>query len=255
MMELNDNQIAHIEQVLREHGLTNDALRDELLDHVCCQVEVEMGSGLRFGQALEHSLNAFEEDEMEDIQACSLAIFHKKNSIMKKVSIAALITMLVVCSAYWLRDEETAEIAPPLDVPTFLQALQDPPDISPLGGEFKVTSSFGMRMHPIHKVKKMHSGVDFIASKGTSVFATSDGIVAKAEYHQGYGNHIVIQHDEQFQTLYAHLSQMDVELGQEVKKGTVIGAVGSTGESTGPCLHYEVIKDGEYQDPEEYLRP
>lgn len=255
MMELNENQITHIEQVLRERGLTNDFLRDELLDHVCCQVEVAMGSGLRFGQALEHSLNAFEEDEMEDIQASSLAIFHKKNSIMKKVSIAALIAMLVVCSAYWLRDEETAEIAPPLDVPAFLQALQDPPDISPLGEGFTVTSSFGKRMHPITKVIKLHQGIDLKAPMGTPVYATSDGIVVKAEFHKGYGNHIVIQHDEQYKTLYAQLSKIDVEVGEEIAKGTVIGAVGSSGMSTAPHLHYEVIKGGECQDPEDYLRP
>ena len=254
-MELNEHQIAHIEQVLREQGLKNAGLLAELLDHVCCQVEAKMASGLHFRQALSESIDTFQEDEMKDIQARCLAIFHKKNSIMKKVSIAALITMLVVCSAYWLTDEEAPSIAPPLALENALLALAEPPSISPLAGDFEITSGFGPRMHPIKKVEKQHRGIDFKAPLGTPIQATSAGKVVKAEFHKGYGHHIVIQHDEQYKTLYAQLSRMDVKVGQAVERGEIIGAVGSSGRSTGPHLHYEVIKDGKHQDPKPYLRP
>ena len=252
---LNENQVAHIGQIIKEKGVKNAELRDELLDHVCCQVENRMDNGQPFRQALAASLDTFEEDEMKEIQARCLAVFHKKYSIMKKVSIAAFITMFVVCSAYWPTDGERPETAPPLGAQATLLALADPPSTSPLKGNPEVTSSFGMRMHPIHKVKKKHKGVDFKAPMGTPVQATSDGVVVKAGFHEGYGNHIVIQHDAHFKTLCAQLSRMDVAVGQKVEKGDIIGAVGSSGRSTGPHLHYEVIKDGEHQDPEEYLRP
>lgn len=256
MMELNENQIAHIEQVLTEKGLRNKNLRAEILDHVCCQVEGRMGRGKPFREALAGSMGTFKEDEMKDIQASCLAIVHqKKYSVMKKVSIAALITMMVICSAHWLTDEERPEITPPLEMEQALLALADPPSTSPLRGEVEVTSGFGMRVHPIKKVKKQHKGVDFKAPMGTPVQATSDGVVVKAKFSPGYGNHIVVQHDEHFQTLYAQLSRMDVKVGDEIRKEEIIGAVGSSGMSTGPHLHYEVIKDGEHQDPEEYLRP
>ena len=154
-----------------------------------------------------------------------------------KVSIAALITLLAISSAFWLESQE-------------------PPDTSPLAGELIITSGFGPRIHPIKKVEKAHKGIDFKAPLGTPVYATSDGEVIKAEFHKnGYGNHIVIRHDDHFQTTYSQLSEMKVEVGQKVTKGMVIGLVGSSGLSTAPHLHYEVIKDGTHVDPEDYLKP
>lgn len=255
MIELNENQVAHIEQILQEKGVKNNGLRTELLDHICCQVEERMAIGTIFSQALTESFDTFKEDEMKEIQASCLAIFHKKYSIMKKVSIAALITMLVVCSALWLTEEEPLAITPPLDAQATLLAMADPPSTHPLAGNPKITSGYGMRLHPLKKVKKLHKGVDFKAAMGTPVQATSDGVVVKAEFHKGYGNHIIIEHDDHFKTLYAQLSRMDVKVGQKIKRGNIIGAVGSSGMSTAPHLHYEVIKDGKPQDPEAYLKP
>lgn len=255
MIQLNENQTAHIDHILKEKGVRSKSLRTEILDHVCCQVEAQMTAGKDFEKALRESLDTFEEDEMKEIQASCLAIFHKKKySIMKKVSIATLITLLVICSAFWLI-EEPHEVTPPLDAETTLLALADPPSTHPLAGKPEITSGFGMRMHPIKKVKKLHKGVDFRAPMGTPVQATSGGIVVKAEYHKGYGNHIIIEHDDHFKSLYAQLSRMDVAVGQKVEKGSIIGAVGSSGMSTAPHLHYEVIKDGKHEDPEAYLRP
>jgi len=256
MIELNEIQTAQVEQILKEQGIKNNGLQTELLDHICCQVEYRMENGMPFDRALTDSLGTFEEDEMKDIQTSCLAIFKQKRfSIMKKVSAASLITMFVICSAFWLNQEPGPQATPPLDAEVTLLAMAEPPCTHPLAGNPEVTSGFGMRMHPIKKVKKMHKGVDFKAPMGTPVQATSDGKIVKAEYHKGYGNHIVIQHDEHYKSLYAQLSRMDVKVGQEVKKGDIIGAVGSSGMSTGPHLHYEVLKDGKNEAPAAYLKP
>ncbi len=111
-------------------------------------------------------------------------------------------------------------------------------------------SPFGMRMHPILKVMKMHEGIDFTASRGTKVFATADGSVTQASMTGGgYGNKIVIDHGYGYETLYGHLYKILVEPGQKVKRGDVIGLVGSTGLSVCPHLHYEVIVNRKKVNP------
>lgn len=114
----------------------------------------------------------------------------------------------------------------------------------------RVASGYGMRIHPIFKVRKMHTGMDFTAPTGTEIYATGDGVVEEvmAEHH-GYGKHVVIRHGYGYQTLYAHMIRFNVRPGQKIKRGDVIGYVGSTGTSSGPHLHYEVIKNGEKINP------
>ncbi len=125
----------------------------------------------------------------------------------------------------------------------------------PEGTDFKMTAGFGMRMHPIHKVKKMHKGVDFRADLGSPVIATEDGriLMTKAD-KEAYGNHIIIEHSNGFRTMYAHLQDIKAQVGQSVKRGEVIGTVGATGYATMPHLHYEIIKDGKKLDPMEYIK-
>jgi len=114
-------------------------------------------------------------------------------------------------------------------------------------------SGYGMRIHPVHKVKKMHYGIDFTAPKGTAIQATGDGVIKKIEkIRTGYGTSILIDHGFGFSTLYGHLSEVDVKKGQTVKKGEVIGKVGSTGTSTAPHCHYEVRINGKAVNPIDY---
>ena len=114
-------------------------------------------------------------------------------------------------------------------------------------------SGYGMRIHPVHKVKKMHHGIDFTAPKGTKIQATGNGIVKKVEKRRtGYGTSIVIDHGYGFTTLYGHLSKSMVKKGQQVSKGEVIGLVGSTGTSTAPHCHYEVRINNSSVDPIDY---
>lgn len=114
-------------------------------------------------------------------------------------------------------------------------------------------SGFGYRIDPVYKTRQMHTGMDFTANTGADVYATGDGVVEIAEDKLwGYGKCIVINHGFGYKTLYAHLSGFKVRQGQKVTRGQLIGLVGSTGKSTGPHLHYEVIKNGEKINPIAY---
>lgn len=115
-------------------------------------------------------------------------------------------------------------------------------------------SGFGYRVDPIYRTRMMHSGVDFTAAKGTEVYVTGDGYVEEIENKRwGYGKSIIINHGFGYKTRYAHLSAFKVEKGQKVKRGELIGLIGSTGKSTGPHLHYEVVKDGTKVNPIGYF--
>ncbi len=114
----------------------------------------------------------------------------------------------------------------------------------------RMASGYGMRSDPFTKVRKMHRGMDFSAPRGTPIFATGDGVVTRADNRSsGYGNHIRIEHGYGYKTLYGHLYKYNVRKGQKVKRGDVIGFVGSTGRSQAPHLHYEVFKDGKRINP------
>lgn len=135
------------------------------------------------------------------------------------------------------------------------EMLASIPAVQPIPNEDLTATAggFGMRIHPIHKIQKFHAGMDFTAKQGTPIHATGDGRVTFADYAtNGYGLHVVMDHGFDYQTLYAHLSELKVRHGQRVKRGDVIGLVGNTGLSAGPHLHYEVRKGGEPVDPANY---
>ncbi len=136
------------------------------------------------------------------------------------------------------------------------QLLSSIPAIMPINKKdltHAVTSGFGWRTHPIYKTPEFHPGMDFTAVTGTRIYATGDGVVERADNTaQGYGNHVVIDHGFGYQTLYAHMSKIACKVGQKVKRGQLIGYVGSTGLSTAPHVHYEVIKNGQKTNPINY---
>jgi murein DD-endopeptidase MepM/ murein hydrolase activator NlpD len=126
------------------------------------------------------------------------------------------------------------------------------PAIQPVKNEDlrMMASGFGYRSDPFTKIRKFHAGMDFSARTGTPIYATGDGTVQRADNTaSGYGNHVVITHGYGYQTLYGHMSKFAVRAGQKVKRGDVIGYVGSTGRSEAPHLHYEVHKNGEVVNP------
>ena len=114
----------------------------------------------------------------------------------------------------------------------------------------RVASGFGYRIDPVYKTTKFHAGLDFSAPQGTPIYATADGTVTMSgNKGNGFGNHVIINHGYGYETLYGHMVRVKARNGQIVKRGEVIGWVGSTGKSTGPHCHYEVHKNGKEIDP------
>ena len=119
---------------------------------------------------------------------------------------------------------------------------------TPLNGA-RLSSGFGNRKHPILGFTKMHRGVDFAAPIGTPIFAAGDGIIEYSGWNGAYGKYIRIKHNSTFKTAYAHLSKIYKKRGMRIKQGDIIGALGNTGRSTGPHLHYEILLGGRQVNP------
>lgn len=129
-----------------------------------------------------------------------------------------------------------------------ISELCDYPVIFPIKNPV-ISSGFGMRKHPIYKMRKFHTGIDIPKAKGTPVYATGNGVVGRKGYCSGYGNFIEIQHAGDFRSFYAHLSKTMVNVGDTVCIAKQIACVGNTGVSTGSHLHYEVRKDKHFLNP------
>lgn len=131
------------------------------------------------------------------------------------------------------------------------QKLSCIPAIQPVSNAdlSRIASGFGMRIHPIYGIAKMHYGLDFTAPQGTPIYATGDGTVTTADFSTGTGNHVIINHGYGYETVYMHMVRIKARSGQRVKRGEVIGWVGNTGASTGPHCHYEVHINGNPVDP------
>ena len=114
----------------------------------------------------------------------------------------------------------------------------------------RIASGFGTRIDPVYKTMKFHAGLDFAVPQGTPIYATANGVVSfSGNAGNGFGNHVIIDHGFNYETLYGHMVRVKARAGQRVMRGEVIGWVGSTGKSTGPHLHYEVHKSGQKLDP------
>ncbi|MFN4082232.1 MAG: peptidoglycan DD-metalloendopeptidase family protein [Bacteroidia bacterium] len=129
------------------------------------------------------------------------------------------------------------------------------PAIQPISNKDlkRVASGYGYRIHPVFKTHKFHSGIDFTAPVGTPIYSTGNGTVVTAENGAGYGNHVVVNHGFGYQSLYGHMSKIKVRQGQKVKRGELLGYVGSSGISTAPHVHYEVVKNGNKINPINYF--
>ena len=135
------------------------------------------------------------------------------------------------------------------------QMLASIPSIMPVKSEDlkRISSGFGIRMHPILKIRKMHEGQDFTAPTGTQIFATGNGTVSSVEKKRfGFGFHVIVDHGYGYKTIYAHMSRINVRKGEKINRGDVMGLVGNTGSSTAPHLHYEVVKNDVKIDPVNY---
>jgi murein DD-endopeptidase MepM/ murein hydrolase activator NlpD len=138
------------------------------------------------------------------------------------------------------------------EIPTRTPQPVSVPSLRPLDAAY-MTSGFGMRRHPVLGGRRSHKGIDLAAPTGTPVYATADGMVSRADRSRSYGLVIYLDHGAELQTRYAHLSKLLVADGEMVSRGDLIGYVGSTGQSTGPHLHYEVRVDGVAVNPIPYM--
>ena len=133
-----------------------------------------------------------------------------------------------------------------------LNRISKIPSIRPVKGGF-LNSSFGYRKDPIDNVMRFHQGQDITVKSGSPIYAPADGMVKRAYYAGGFGNHIKLDHGNGYTTLFAHLSKIKVKHGQDVNRGDVIGFTGNTGRSTAPHLHYEIHHYGESKNPLDYF--
>ena len=127
------------------------------------------------------------------------------------------------------------------------------PSLMPVDG-VRLSSDFGMRTHPVLGGRRGHKGVDLAGATGTPIHAAADGVVSSADWFSSYGLYVSLEHGGSLQTRYGHMSRLNVAAGQRVRKGDVIGYIGSTGRSTGPHLHYEVRIAGAAVNPVPYLQ-
>lgn len=134
------------------------------------------------------------------------------------------------------------------------EMLQCIPAIQPILNKDlnRTASGFGWRIDPIYRTRRFHAGMDFSAPIGTEIYATGNGTIRKSGWQQGYGNTVEVNHGFGYLTRYGHMQKVNVRVGQKVKRGDVIGFVGSTGKSTGPHLHYEVHYKGQVMNPQNY---
>ena len=139
------------------------------------------------------------------------------------------------------------------DVAQKKSPVSDIPSGNPIAGGGRISSEFGMRIHPVHGDRRMHAGIDIAAPNGTAVSSTADGMVKFAGEQGGYGNMVILDHGNGVETRYAHLSSLSVKAGDVVADGDLVGNVGSTGTSTGNHLHYEVRENGKAINPRRYL--
>lgn len=129
------------------------------------------------------------------------------------------------------------------------------PNGKPVAGDLSISSEFGLRSNPFGgRGYEMHEGLDFAGPVGKPILATAEGIVVNAEYNGGYGNYVKIDHGYSYETLYAHMSELEVKLGDRVQRGDIVGYLGSTGRSSGPHLHYSIYRNGQAVNPRYYLK-
>ncbi|MEQ8715619.1 MAG: M23 family metallopeptidase [Cyclobacteriaceae bacterium] len=235
MIRLSNTQSEQIQEAIKSSVGNSAKVQHELFDHWCCFVEAAMSNGTSFEQAFHELKLHFDLAEVKAIEENYLT-YHPRTpwlSTLQRVgSMAAMLVFLVVAGV----------------------DAQKRPDISPVFDQYPISSGFGNRIDPFAEEVKHHNGIDLKVPKNTPVRATADGTVAKVSNHpKGHGLHIIISHNDGYETLYANLSLADVAEGQVIVKGEIIGKSGNSGLSTAPHLHYEIRHDQKPINPQVYI--
>ena len=256
MIILNEKQVATVQAHLASAGLS-DTLSAELLDHLCCAIEARMDEGADFPTAVHATLKSWPIRHLRGIQKNIRFTTKIKPMLFRISTAAALLAGIVFMSPDFSAPATTVtactshhEASTPY---SFNQPETfDPPTASPIAGvKMKdiLSSGYGMRTHPVFNWQQFHRGIDLKGKSGTTVLATADGEVIYSGEDGKYGITVRLLHEDGYVTVYAHLSEQVVERGERVILGQKIGAVGSTGASTSPHLHYEVLKDDKPVNP------
>lgn len=224
-------------------NIDNSEFRDELIDHYCSRYET-LSNTISTDLALQQTIKEIESNKIKSPKSNNMLYFQLSGAVLSTVLIALLYNSILKTEIPNL---------PPKNEIVALAASFEPPYGNPLHN-IKISSNFGKVKHPITKILKMHNGIDLRAPYGEEVFSVQEGIVQKSGYDDKLGNYIEIKHDDNYSTRYHHLKSSTVKKGDKIIKNQKIGEVGSTGLSTGPHLHYEIIKNGEKVDPINYLR-
>lgn len=239
--------------------IQNQALQEDLQDlsDSVVQIQMKMTELERRDNSVYRSI--FEATPLPDSARANY--LEKKNEIAKVESMKENeLVRSVEIALIGLKNRIAAQNASYKQITGFInnkeKLLAGTPAIQPVSNKDldRVASGFGYRIDPIYKTVKFHAGLDFTAPQGTPIYATANGIVSTAGFSNGgYGNHVVINHGYGYETLYGHMYRIKTKVGRKVKRGEVIGYVGSTGKSTGPHCHYEVHKNGQPVDPVYYF--
>ncbi|WP_020566889.1 M23 family metallopeptidase [Neolewinella persica] len=252
MTILTKPQVAHVEAHLAHAGLP-DGLSGELLDHLCCAIEQEIDKGSTFDAALSETLQNWPIRHLQKLHRDVRFTTKTKPMLYRISAAAALLAGIAFLSPLpWPAEADHVKTLPIELATTVNDFLFEPPTASPIAGvdmKNNLSSGFGMRTHPYFKRKVFHKGIDLKAPTGTPVMATADGQVIFAGDDGDYGISVRILHEDGYVTVYHHLHDHTVQKGDQLLLGQTIGAVGSTGLSTGPHLHYEVRKDDVPMDP------
>lgn len=237
-----------ITDLLKLSGVSDKQTIEELTDHYLSHIEEEVKRGVNSQRAVRETY--------QEIANLDTSLF-AENQEQKNKRGMLLFFLLFIGIAFYLFQQN------PLKTKRVLQlaAVESSTEIRPpmgfpvLQANYDITSEFGFRVNPVYKRKVKHSGIDIRAKIGTPVLATGSGVVTESGYKPRAGNFIILQHEGNFLTKYYHLSSIDVNTNEKVRAGQLIGKVGNTGKSTGPHLHYEVLKDNVPLNPRKYIRP
>lgn len=245
-MHLDSTQVGIVSQLLKSKFDFSKQDFDEILDHYCSQVEVAIGHGDTFQEALAQNLSTQAIPEIINLEHNLKSSFITRNQ--KVIAFIIIVTLALMTFLYLgtLNQKIPAEIA---------AESQNTDADWPLESHCEISSKFGMRFHPIHKKYKFHQGIDIPAQSGTRILAVNSGSVIGLGYDvNGYGNYIEIMHDDGIVTLYSQLSKIMVLKDEIISKGQEVGHIGSSGASTAPHLHLEVQKNGKKIDPLTYIK-
>lgn len=233
---LNTKQLQHIQQRIEAKNLKK-VVATEMFDHYASAIEHHMITGVSFEKAFQQ---AFDDMPLSVIQSINKQHTHTNiYVIMKKITPAAFL----LCTIAFMIFSNVSSQENAWNMPVAKNDLT------------RMVSGFGYREHPIFKTKKLHTGMDFTAPKGTPVNAVQSGIVTNVETNdKGYGNMIELTHNDSTVSLYAHLDEIKVTLNQKIDANEMIGTVGNSGASSAPHLHFEIIKNGKKINPLTFIQ-